>query len=310
MRILFLFIAFAVAIAANAQQPAFKIAYNVLYDTATFNYEVFVMDADGSNKRNLSNYKGTDWVYLAQGNRLYFISDRDSTCPRCYKLYEADLASNQVRKVSDLVLEDSWMDIRKDGSEMIVSARQGRDIRMQLFLLNLRDGSYRQLTTDTAAYHADPVFSADDHEVAFRYRAKRRDREAKVELYIMNADGTGLRQLTSYPEQDKSANDGQYHAGPPKWNYNMNYITYMSFQNGEYQLYAVSPDGKKKWNISNYDKQPGWHDWSNDGRWLVVDMSVKGKKGFDIYLIDMQSGRRVQLTNDWRYEQAPVIVEN
>jgi TolB protein len=118
------------------------------------------------------------------------------------------------------------MDTRNNGKEMIVSARIGREIRVQLFLLNLQDGSYKQLTRDTAGYHTDPAFSPDGKQIVFRHRSNRRDRYMQTELFIMNDDGTEVRQLTYYAKDDTTNSSGQYHAGPPRWNKKENFISY------------------------------------------------------------------------------------
>ena len=136
---MFYFLLFLPAISFGQKQ--YKIVYNVLHDTATGNYEVYIMNMDGSDQKNISRYAGLDWVYRTYKDKIYFVSDRDTSCKRCYKLYEMDQEGNGIRKISDLVLEDSWMDVRKNGKEMIVSARIGREIRTQLFLLNLENGS-------------------------------------------------------------------------------------------------------------------------------------------------------------------------
>lgn len=292
-----------------AQPDGYRIVYNVLSDSVKGNYEVFITDMDGKNQKNISNYSGLDWVYRTYKDKIYFISDRDTTCRRCYKLYEMDQEGNNVRKISDLVLEDSWMDTRNNGKEMIVSARIGREIRVQLFLLNLEDGSYKQLTNDTAGYHTDPVFSPDGKQVVFRYRSDKRNRYMKTELFIMNADGTGMRQLTHYPKDDTTNTSGEYHAGPPRWNRAGNFISYMSFQKGKFEVYGITPDGKKQWQITHDEMGSGWHDWTPDGKWMIVDMSVRDKKVYDIYLVNSKTGKLTPVANTWKYEQAPSFVE-
>jgi TolB protein len=309
MRKIFCFSVLAIALNAAAQPPRLKIAYNVLHDTATGNYEIFIMNAEGKDQKNISNYSGLDWVYRTYKDKIYFISTRDTTCKRCYKLYEMKSGGTGIRKISDLVLEDSWMDTH-NGVDMIVSARIGREIRSQLFWLNLENGSYSQLTTDTAAYHNDPVLSPNGKQIAFRYKAKRRDRNMKTELYIMNTNGSAMKQLSFYPKDDTTASSGEYHAGPPKWNVKDNFISYISYQKGKYEVYAISPDGKKQWQVTRNEMEPGYHDWTPDGKWLTIDMSpLTGKRGFDIYLMNSKTKKLTRLTDSWKYEQAPVFVE-
>jgi TolB protein len=78
------------AVEGLAQSAKYRIVYNVLHDTAKGNYEVFIADMDGKNQKNISNYSGLDWVYRTYKDKIYFVSDRDTTCRRCYKLYEMD----------------------------------------------------------------------------------------------------------------------------------------------------------------------------------------------------------------------------
>jgi len=53
----------------------------------------------------------------------------------------------------------------------------------------------------------------------------------------------------------------------------------------------------------------GWHSWSSDGEWLVMDKTNKEEKSYDIYLMNYKTKKTVQLSNDPKFEQAPVIVE-
>ncbi|MDP2884948.1 MAG: hypothetical protein Q8P51_08020 [Ignavibacteria bacterium] len=49
--------------------PAYYIAYNVLVDSKTDNYDVFAINLDGSNKRNITNHKDLAWTYYAWKER-------------------------------------------------------------------------------------------------------------------------------------------------------------------------------------------------------------------------------------------------
>lgn len=286
-----------------------KIAYNVYYDTANGNYEVFVMNADGSDKKNISNSKGIDWVYYAYKDKIYFASDRDTTY-RMYFLYEMDANGNNVRKVSDLRLEDSYMGSRTGGTEMVVSGRIGRQIRQQLFLINIQDGSYKQLTSDTSASFNDPVFLPDEKQIVFRHRLKRRNfQNEKAELWVMNDDGTNKRQLTHYPETDTTAEWHAYHAGPPAVIPGKNKISYMSYQNSNYSIFSTSPEGKDVKQLTSDELNEGWHSWSPDGEWVVYDASDKNSIWFDIWMMKADGSGLKKLTDDWRFEQGPVFVE-
>jgi TolB protein len=299
------------ACTGSSEKPlaGLKIAYNVFYDTAADNYEIFVMNPDGSEKKNITNKEGVDWTYYSYKGKIYFISDRDTT-QRMYFLYEMDAEGTGVRKVTDLRLEDSWMSSRNGGTELIVSGRIGREIRFQLFLIDVATGSFRQLTTDTAASYADPLFSPDGNTIYYRHRKNRRNfRNEKAEIWSMAADGSSPLQLTFFPPADTTAPWHVYHAGPPKWN-SQGFISYQSIRNGDYVLMTMSPQGGEPSKINKGDLHHGWHDWSPDGQWLVTELSDREQTDYDIYLIRKEDWAMTRLTDDWRFEQSPVFVES
>lgn len=286
-----------------------KIVYNVLENSDKDDYELYAMNFDGSGQANITRHPDVAWTYYTWKDRLFFISDRD-TCRRCYFLYESDAEGNRPRKVSNLRLEDSWMSSRNNGREMIVSGRIGKEIRYQFFIVDIKTGAFRQITTDTTAAYADPCFSPDGKQIVYRYKKNRRDRNEKAELWLMNTDGTATpRQLTHYPPDDTTAQWHSYHAGPPKWNARAGFITYQSLQQGKYSLYAVTPDGKRNFKLADFPLEAGWHDWSPDGEWLVTEMFDSAQKQFDIWLWNRRTKALKQLTSSEKFEQAPVFVE-
>ena len=60
-------------IAATAQKTRYKIVYNVLEDKEKDNYELYSMNMDGSDRKNITNTPGVEWVYYAYKNKVYYI---------------------------------------------------------------------------------------------------------------------------------------------------------------------------------------------------------------------------------------------
>ncbi|MBK9098910.1 MAG: PD40 domain-containing protein [bacterium] len=289
----------------------YLIAYNVFAPDSIHpnNYEVMIMKMDGSEKKNLTNHKDVAWTYYAYNDRLFFISDRD-TAYRNYFLYEMNPDGENIRKVSNLQLEDSWMGGRNGGKELIVAGRIGKSVRCQLFIVNTKTGSYNQITNDTSAIYRDPCFSPDGKQIVFAYQKNKRDRSAHEELYIMNDDGSELKQLTTYPAENPSVKDFGYKAGPPRWHPTENYITYISKQDGKHNIFAVTPDGSKQWKLTDSKENEGWHDWSPDGKWLVYDSANVDESQYHIMLMNWETKVVKQLTDTtYQYNQAPVFVE-
>ena len=292
------------------KNPEYLIAYNVLQDEKTDDYEVYIMNMDGGEKRNITNNKDVAWTYYAHKTKIFFVSDRD-TCKRCYLLYEMDANGENIRKVFDQRLNDSWMSTRNNGREIIVSPRL-KD-RQEFFILNVATGKIVKKIPLEFAQISDPAFSPNGKQIAFRASREKRTKDSKTfdELYIIDADGENLRPLTNYPKDDKTAKWHSYHAGPPQWNPSGEFITYQSFQNGKSSLFAVTPDGKKNWKLTDHELNEGWHSWSPDGKWMAIEMYNKEETEFGIYLINVATKEVKKLTtkDDFTYQQAPVFVE-
>ena len=292
------------------EKPSYelKIAYNVAYDEEADDYEVFIMDLDGKNKKNLTNLGGVEWTYYAYDDDIYYISDVD-TIHRNYFLYKMKPDGSGKKKVSDIRLADSWMNTRYNGTEIIVLPH--KTIDSAFYILNSEGKIIKRLKPDLK-YIADPAFSPDGSQIAFRgahYKSKR-EKEFVDEIYVMNADGSNLKQLTHYPEADTTAMWYAYKAGPPKWHPTENFISYSSFQNGKYSLFGISLDGEKQWKLTNDKEGEVYHDWSPDGKWLVTDRAVNDNIPFHIALVSYKTKETKILTDSTHnYHQSPVFVK-
>lgn len=284
----------------------FKIAYNVAYDLDADNYEIFVMNADGSEQRNLSNRPGVDWVYYAYKDRLYFVSDRDSTS-RKYFLYEMKWDGTEVRRITDFLVHDSWMSSRKDGTEFVVAINKDDDYDTRdLYIINIEGEIITQLTDDDF-HNTDAHFSPDGSQIVFRSNRSEYD-----ELYIMNDDGSGIRQLTDFPEDDESALEWEYHAGPPQW-VDSTRISYISKQNYNYSIFSISPRGTNVKQLTpdstsnGYYSNEGWHSWSRDKKYIAFN-ATNMVGNYDIYIMKSDITELKRLTRTQWFDQAPVFV--
>tara|TARA_R110002096_G_scaffold331231_2_gene525306 strand:+ start:1448 stop:2395 length:948 start_codon:yes stop_codon:yes gene_type:complete len=291
----------------DTSQHELGLVYNVLRDVDIDNFEVYSMNLDGSDKKNITDLYPVDWTYYSYKDTLYFVSDRGA-CKRCYFLYKSNFKGENVQKVSELELADSWMSTRKDGAEIIVKPKLITE--NTFYILDQKGNIINRLETGLP-YAADPLFVNDGKQLVFRggKTVGKNIDGFEEELYIMDDDGQNRKQLTHYPEKNTTAGKYGYRAGAPKLHPTENFITYQSKQNGKYSLYAVSLDGSKTWKLTENTENEGWHDWSPDGKWLAIELFDDEQSQFHIGLMNWETKEMKILTDDtFKYQQAPNFI--
>ena len=155
--------------------------------------QVYVMDADGSNRTNLSNdpTSATTASWSPDGTQIAFATARDGD----FEIYVMDAdGSNQVNLTTNAAADNSptWS---PDGTQIAFwSDRDGgnRDVYVMS-----AGGVNPQRLTDDPARDTSPTWSPDGTQIAFRSQ-----RDGNSEIYVMNADGSSQVNLTNNPASD------------------------------------------------------------------------------------------------------------
>src|SRR5215204_3542268 len=112
-----------------------------------------------------------------------------------------------------------------------------------------------------------PAWSPDGRRIAFYS-----ERDGNAEIYVMNADGTGVTRLTNTRADE----------GYPAWSPDGRTISFDSDRDGNFDVFAMNVDGT---NVRPLTRHPGRDvsaSWSPDGR-AIVFMSDREGRGFDAY---------------------------
>jgi TolB protein len=164
---------------------------------ATKDSDIFTANPSGSDMRQITKGPGRNSTpaLSRDGKKIAFVSTRDGGK---YQIYVANSdGSNLTRLTKDSntgYFNPQWS---PDGKKIVYYAEKG-DQRDQIWTMSA-DGSNQILLTDNIGHNTFPGWSPNGRRIIFS--SSKRDKDADGSyidgsyLYIMNADGSGLRKL-------------------------------------------------------------------------------------------------------------------
>jgi TolB protein len=253
-------------------------------------YEVFVMATDGSRVSNLSN----SWA--------------DDVAP---------VWSPDGRRIAFVSFRDTLAGRWDLGPGSICV--------MGFDPVSGQGGGNARCLTDKEGKDGWPTWSPDGGRIAFES-----DRSGNWDIWVMNADGSGLTNLSRSPEDELYpawSPDGQKIAftskrsgnldvwvmnidgsGPvnltnsPKrdryamWSPDGSKIAFNTNRDGDQEIYVMNADGSNQTNVSQAPKSvEGLADWSPDGKRLVLYSDRPGNK--DIFVVELATNQWTNITN-------------
>ncbi len=125
------------------------------------------------------------------------------------------------------------------------------------------------------------VWSSDGSKIAFHTEINK-----NIDIYVVNADGQNLRQLTDHEAEDSW----------PTWHPAGQKLAFCTNRDGNFEIYSVTLIGQALNNLTNdavKDREPAW---SPDGRQIAF-ASKRGKSLGDIWVMDNSGGNLKNLTD-------------
>jgi Tol biopolymer transport system component len=168
----------------------------------TGNYEVYIMNADGTGQHQLTNNPALDLfaAWSPDGTTIAFGSDRDGHKNREAAVYLMNIDGSNVRRVTWLESMEAQPSFSPDGTKLTwvdSLCDRGGCGPSHVYIGNLDGTGVRRLTQGNSN-DGGPVFSPDGTRVAF-YTATVHDTyrgEGHDDIATVNVDGTGWQNLT------------------------------------------------------------------------------------------------------------------
>jgi Tol biopolymer transport system component len=272
----------------NSRDQAFvgELAGSILFTSERNGIDdLYVMDADGSNVRRLTETDRNEWWadLSPDGSTVVFgrnYADRLSTRTglRPYGIFT--LRAGQ--EPTDLSDNSAWNSLPRwspDGSRILFNSdRAGQTI--EVYVMDADGNNVEQLTeSGTSAAAGD--WSPDGTQVVISGTAPgREDRD----IFIMNIDGSGLKRLTDDPGNDSRAS----------WSPDGTWITFDSDRDGDREIFVIHPDGTGLQQLTDNDDRDDFASWSPDSEAIVFISNRDGN--LEVYVMAVDGSGQANLS--------------
>ena len=258
----------------------------------------YVMNVDGTSLHRVSTGAGktTCGFFYADDQRILFGSSHalQQACPAKpdpskgyvwgldpFDIYTAKPDGSDLRRLTNYGVYTAEAVVSPDGRRVVFTSLKDGDL--DIYTMNVDGTDLRRLTT-TPGYDGGPWWSPDGTQIAYRawhptdsalvtYRtllAERLVRPNRMELWVMNADGSNQRQITHLG----GANFG------PSWTPDGKRLIFSSNypqpRSGNFDLYLIALDGTGLEQITTHGAFDGFPMFSPDGRTVVWASNRRG----------------------------------
>jgi Tol biopolymer transport system component len=153
------------------------------------------------------------------------------------------------------------------------------------------DGTGVVKLTHSEDFSGDPGWSPDGSKIAFD--SDRRNGAERQEIYVMNADGTNVRRVSTLPE-------GAQGDFAPRFSPDGQRLVFTRYRGDPKPaaLFTIRIDGSDLRRLTPWDNGAGDADWSPSGKKLVFEAYPKKGCNGDIYTVDSDGQHLTNITDN------------
>jgi TolB protein len=250
-----------------------EIAY--VSDNGRHNKEIWVMSADGTNERRVTNNGSINLFpsWSPDAKTLVYTSFKGGLS-ELYLLFRGTRPGMKLIQTRDEKFRGVWAP--NDDTIAAVISRQGNT---DIYTVSSEGKSPRRITEDRSI-ESSPSWSPDGKKMAFVS-----DRSGSPQIFVKDLSSGEERRLTY---------SGDYNASPA-WSPTGEWIAYAAQAGNDFDIYLITPDGSYTQPLVTAPRSDEDPCWSPDGRKVAFSSNRRGRK--EIYRVDVNGQNTVLLTD-------------
>lgn len=276
--------------ALTGRDGFFLTKFVVSRSTTKAEKEIFIMDWDGSNQKQMSTHRtisqspawSPDGRYLTYTSFLY----HKKLKTRNADLFLLDMVANKRWLVSYQKGINSGGSFTPDSENILL--RLSNKGASDIYMTDLKGKKLRRLTNGPrSAMNVEPAMSPDGKLIAFSS-----DRSGKPMIYTMDRNGNNPKRLTFA---------GVYNSSP-SWSPDGKRIAFAGFDKGHFDIFTIDANGKNIKRLTSAKKRNGaWANneyptFSPDGRFILFSSDRSGR--YQLYIVSIDGKYEHRLTFD------------
>ncbi|MCB8976570.1 MAG: PD40 domain-containing protein [Ardenticatenaceae bacterium] len=288
----------------------------IVFTAGTYwDYDMFVMDANGSNRLRLTNdqYLNSEPAWSPDGQQIAFSSKREDNVD----IYVINADGTNLRQLTDHPYDDYSPSWSPDGSKIVfVSDRDGSWQTSEIYMMNA-DGSDQVRLTYNESRDLTPVWSPDGQKIAFVQEIEWGISSQLIILDVSTNTSESIFIDEPEPNEQRYGYSG-FRISRPAWSPDGTQIAITILPNAS-GIHILDLYGSEieTFVVDQFDS----FDWSANGRFLVFsarkpnegenavhyseDQSYWGN--WDIYALELATGEVIQITFSEQDEMSPAI---
>jgi TolB protein len=255
----------------------------VFATTRDGNWEIYIMNSDGSEQTRLTNNVAMDiepWL-SANGTKVVFSSDRDGN----KDIYVMNSDGTGTTRLTDNAASDQWGRWSPDGNKIVFDS--WRDGNQEIYVMSA-DGSNQIRLTNNGATDGGPTWSPDGTKIAFLST-----RDGDDEIYTMNSDGSNQINVSNTDSNDQVG----------AWSPDSSKLVFTTSRTGNGEVFVMNVDGSNAINLSNHGGEDGSPSWSPISGKIAFVSRRDGNE--EIYVMNSDGTGKIRLTNNSSLDRAP-----